>query len=213
MLILFLHLIPHRAVADQAPTDFDFTGKYAINYGMTLNSPEYEFSTSPLFVGGPGQDDDYGYALQFTISAPTNISSLDLNATVLGTGNQFPDPPTTFIYQLYSGSNYVFHNTVNQNEPTPDLSTLLLQSGTLSFADSYASYNELVPFDVTLQPGTYWLAEQGEGGAIVKTDTSYIDPPFPVAPVPEPPSFYLLLTGLAFLIYNRRKSWVNTPTI
>jgi len=189
----------------QSATAFDYTGKYAIDYGQTLSQPMYESSPGLIGVGGPGGDDDYGNATQFIISTPTDINYLDVNAMVAQSPDVTPrNPvnfPTTFDYQIYSGTTTGFFGTV------PNIDTLLATSSLLSFPDvSTDETGLIVPFDASLQPGTYWLAETGYGPAVVETTQGYFGSP-EVAPVPEPPTFWLFLMIVGLVILRRNNDF------
>jgi len=219
VLLVMLVLSAVQAQA-QSATDFDYTGDNAANYGTATN-PVYYPTATVIGVGGPSNDG--GAAEQFTISSVTNISSLDVNAIVFGSGNQPSQSttPTTFVYQIYSGSSYTVEGTTNLAEPVPNLSTLMTTSSPLTFADpssvspttTTATYSNInVPLNTTLQPGTYWLAEDGNGPAVVDATQTYIDPPsgMPIAAAPEPDSWILFIFGIAGILLFKRKSFFQT---
>lgn len=195
--------------------NFDYTGDYASNYG-SVDHPEYYASPSPIPIGGPSNDG--GAAEQFQINTLTNISALDVNAVVFGSGNppHRSTLPTTFVYQLYSGSSYTVEGATNSNEPVPKLSTLMMTSSPLTFTDPSAisantttsTYKDMmVPLKIELQPGTYWLAELGNGQAVVETQQSYIDPPVVgnTVQTPEPMVGGLFAGLLVFILLKGRK--------
>lgn len=191
-------LLSIQANAQAVP--FDYTGNYAFNFGYLKDFPMYYPSGGPGPLGGPS--DDWGSASQFTISQPTMISDLVVNAHVVGSEGPAENFLTTsYVYQIFTGS----RNFRDTPFPVPDLSTLIYTSGPVTFTDpgnmDQADYSGLdVPFNVNLQPGTYWLGELGNGADIVVPTQEYIDPvtvtPNQTAAVPEPHTGWLLLFGL-----------------
>jgi hypothetical protein len=92
----------------------------------------------------------------------------------------------------------------------------MMTSSPLTFTDPSAisattitsTYKDMmVPLKVELQPGTYWLAELGNGHAVVDTQQSYIDPPVGGNKVqtPEPTAWCLFAGFLLFILWKGRK--------
>jgi len=203
---------------------FDYTGISA-----TDEDADYVgYHPNPTWISGLGNPQEgsvggninqsgyFGSAQQFTISVPTNISALDINATVFqGPDYPYPVVPyqtepvfTTVTWDIYSGSSPEESDGVfYPNEPVPG--TLEFQSTPITYAAPTTvesiTNNQQLAFDADLQPGTYWLAEEGTGGESVGVTTTYVDPSM-VAPVPEPPTLLLFLfTGVLILAFNFRK--------
>lgn len=188
-IILFLLIALCATVQSARADEFDKTGLYAINFGPFGG---YLPSAGPIYMGGPGGVDDYGYAMQFSFDNDTLVSDLIVRARVLPS---FDRPTTGFEYKLYGGG-----------IATPDLSSLALTSDPVSFtADAHNEdfYNFTIPFSYNFAPGTYWLAQEGSGGAIVYTDTGFIDPPR-AAVIPEPSTWALLAVGLIAMLAKRK---------
>lgn len=185
----------------QTPTPFDYTGVNASNYGSVSN-PDYQLTPNPIPVGGPS--DDGGGAEQFTISSLTNISAIDVNAVVFASGNpmSYNTAPTTFNYEIMSSlnSNSILATSNLVSFPDPSMSSATATSS------SYTDIN--VSINAQLQPGTYWLAELGNGSAVVDTTQEYVDPPsgdsFPTAAAPEPTTWVLLGMGILGLFFSRK---------
>lgn len=189
MKILFVLLALLVCSVPAHADEFNKTGHYAINFGPWGG---YLPSAGPIYMGGPGGVDDSGYAMQFSFDNDTLVSDLIVRAHVLPS---FGTPTTAFEYKLYGGGML-----------TPDMSSLALTSDPVSFtADAHEEdfYNFTIPFSYDFAPGTYWLAQEGTGGAIVYTDTGFIDPPR-AAVVPEPSTWALFAVGLIALLAKRK---------
>lgn len=173
--------------------EFLYTGDYATNFGGYLPT------RGPISVGGPANNDDYGYASKFNINEPTHMTDLAIDAFIAANDER---GSTTFQYKLYGQSAIYAGNTI------PDINSLLLTSGPLTFSTTPAqqAYNDiLVPFDYVLQPGDYWLAAEGQGKAVVSLSQRYVDPPINSATIvtPEPQTWALFIMGTV-LFFGRR---------
>lgn len=213
-------LVFFLAVYTQAyAADFNYTGMTA----QAINGPQIWFggyaSLGPLGygpLGGPAGDDIFGIAQQFTVTQETPISSLNVQAQALpeiaGT--------TTFHYSLYTDSTFTSGGTV-QTKPIPVASSLVKTSQPISItmtqdqvnsSSKPVSYSQQVPFDYTLNPGTYWIAEEGGGGTYVYVQQSYVDPPPSgdgsgdnTAHAPEPAMWMMLGGFLLFVLFNGKR--------
>ena len=206
ILSLFLLVVPWQARAQLLP--FNYTGNTleAINGPGSWYESGATYTGGPSWttaLGGPGGQDLYGAAEQFTLSQPTNISSLVYSIYTQDDGT---DSTRTYIYNIYSGSR------INGNGSMALLESMG-ESDLVSFTtpydpNNYSGYRTItgeVPFDVNLPAGTYWLAEQGGGGdSLYTTSQGYIDPS-PIAAVPEPETWLLLTCALVLFAFNQTK--------
>ena len=122
-------------------------------------------------IGGPAGNNIFGVAQLFNVSEPLSISALQVQA-VLGQGSG----TATFSYKLYTGT------AIKNNEPVPDNSTLVLTSEPLMYTKTEESMDvsmtpaptKQIAFEITLQPGKYWLAQEGNpGGPAVYINHTY----------------------------------------
>lgn len=206
MKVLFCLCLMLVCVSIQARADgFDFTGYDAVNNGSILQPDYFSFYNPNIvtLVGGP--NDDGGIAEQFLINSPVSISSITISAEVnsLYADALNSSTNTSLQYLIYSGS---LTDSNLSNNPSPDLHDLVASSNVLNFPSISSSYDTSANIDVTLNPGDYWLVEQGTGPSIIRTSQTYVDPPLNTAVAPEPPSIYLLLAGLFFLFINSCKN-------
>jgi len=193
----------------QSATAFDYTGVTASENNIDLYS-QWVSGEANTQLWAPANE--IGLAQQFTISTPTNISSLEtsviLNLSELNPG-QGPEG-TSINWDLDSGtsSSYEVHGQTI-DKPVPLLSSVVLQSNPEIIAayggSSSQTLTEQLPFDVDLQPGTYWISEQGGGEIPATPSQEYIDPLSGTTPVPEPPTFWLFLMATAGFALLKRK--------
>jgi len=183
-------------------TSFDYTGVTANDYEIV--------GWNPGFVNvNPGAAGALGVAEQFTITQPTDISALD--TSVLVYPNSPLAPSTTLTWDLYSGTTFEKLGGDTTSNLIPLVSSLILQSAPLTYpADPTANQTvtDQLAFNVDLQPGTYWIAQQGVNGGGVAVDPSqtYIDPPPGAVATPEPSTWILLFIGLVlFMLFKIRK--------
>lgn len=207
LLISLSLFLPNLSLAQIVP--FDYTGTQA-------EYTNYE-SIEPVWGPGSEQPDTMvdptaqwqidGIAQQFTLTSPTSISALDINANIgidpLHQSNSPGTLSTTLTWDIYSKSTNKFYGQI-QNSSFPDYNSLLLQSDpqtfTINQGDPLTNIQEQIPFDITLQPGTYWLAEQGYGEAEVFPTQEYVDP----VTAAEPSPLIMFIVGIfSFLLLNR----------
>lgn len=202
LIVWSLLLIPVIAKAQVVP--FDYTGKVAgieqIGYGSNGNIVD------PQFYAGDDSEissnsDNYGGAQQFTLSSPTHVTDLVIGTNIIGYGDPFaPGSPTLLSFQLYSGTGN-FQNEPGYLIPVNEIADSITYTITDPSISGITNESLLVPMDVTLQPGTYWVGEEGYGQEDVYTSQAYIDPPI-VAP--EPPTFWLLLVAVLGMLIEKR---------
>ncbi len=184
--------------------DFNYTGNTAENidgFGWIGGG------TGPL--GGPGGNERAGLAQQFEIFQDTNMSFLDIHATVAqgyGTIN--------LNYNFYADTTNFYHGDT-QLKPIPVVSSLIYSSDTFTFNRTELQDNQSVvseydmqaPVNYVFTPGKYWVSEEGKGGAYVGLSQTYIDPPINANhAVPEIPAWACLLFGLFLMeIFNTGK--------
>jgi hypothetical protein len=194
---LMLLAVPIQAKADTA---FDYTGLTSEN----INPLGWEPGGSG-FLGGPLSNERLGLAQQFKINQETQMSFLNVTATVL------PKQGTTiFDYRLYTDSSFTDGLGRSLLAPIPLQNSLALTSQPLSFTSTAAQenngttiqYNEQGAFNHDLKPGTYWLAEEGTGGAYVGTTQTYTGN---TAQTPEPPIWVFFAGFTLFIIFKGRK--------
>jgi len=177
----------------QSAINFDYTGVTANDF-----APD-------LIVGDPGSYGTWisgsgggvvwpseaagalGVAEQFTITAPTIISALNTSVMVPldpalspGQGNA----STILTWDLYSGTTFEeLQGKIYPNNLVPLISSLVLQSAPVTYTTNFNSPTQTVTdqlaFNVDLEPGTYWIAQEGiaGGGAVVDPSQTYLDPP------------------------------------
>jgi len=187
----------------QSATSFDYTGVTAADF-----APD-EYGVWVSGVGAPtgavwpsAQAGVLGIAQQFTIKQPTDISALDTSVVVYQPPQGYDE--TTLTWGIYSGTTIEeLNSNFYPNNPIPLISSLVAQSVPIIYYSPVTSETqtvmEQIPFDVDLQPGTYWIAEMGTGDAAVVPSQTYIDPSGGAAPVPEPPT--LLLFGIGMFLF------------
>lgn len=191
VIAIFITALPVLAAA-QSATNFDYTGSTEI-----LHYSPYEPSTniwSPYFgtggfIGGPSEDIMDGVAREFQLFQTTSISSLNISAQVLDPNGTQDNPygSTTIAFGLDSVS--------------PGIGYIPVTTQSITFQGYDDTQNTSVPFDVTLQPGKYWLVGEGNGVPAVGTVQDYIDPPvINTAVAPEPATWLLLLLGLSLTL-------------
>jgi len=187
--------------------DLDYTGKFAElidNIGWTSQS-------YGGYIGGPGGNNSIGGAKEFTVNGELNLDYLFYDARVHESFNGVVDYP--FHFKIYEGSRLDIRAN---NQPIPGRN-MLISSTTTVHAEpnkTFDYYNVRTPFDITLQPGTYWLARERNytvlpsgirapvGGPVVNVDVTG----FEVASVhtPEPATLALFGAGLAGIALRKR---------
>jgi hypothetical protein len=125
-------------------------------------------------LGGQAGNNIFGFAQQFEVSELLVLSALNVEATIgPGVGT------ATFNYKLYL-------DTANKNgQSVPQNSSLALTSEALSYtktsqedlqSSTINAPEKKIAFEITLQPGVYWLAEEGApGGPAVYVNQSYVE--------------------------------------
>jgi hypothetical protein len=216
--------------------DVQYTGMImeridSCGYGCGYVSKE-SYMSNLMYAGGPAANNSVGYAQQFNVSKETIIDYLLVSAHISEMQNDFPDQTSssTMYFKLYTGT-----STIYQNEPArypyPDVETAAIVSSlfvTTYLEDVYfpedgvwhtfdrESYyiDEPIPLDITLQPGTYWIAQERypdnniwnanpDGrhdrvdGISVKFAQSDV--------VPEPATILLFGTSLLWVFIRKRK--------
>jgi len=222
-IILLLGLIPRAMAQVAVSTPFDYNGVTAVD------SSADSYTTGTWTTGAPGNsggyiypypDGNFGYAQQFTINTLTSISALDTSVLVPsniislenGSFGGLTSASTAITWNIYSGTTKEeLNGNFPPNSPVPLLSSLVAQTSPELLTAYYNTAPELVKdeltLDTTLQPGTYWIAAEYDtnvpngGNALVEDlQSSYIDPPNGVAPIPEPPTIWLFLVAGGFII-------------
>jgi len=196
---LVLMAIPIQARAQT--TEFDYTGAKAGYVSDGGSSPIYNWGVMPFgreTLVTDWQDDFTGEAAQFTITAPTDIATLEAS---LNYGARTEAGGTgTIDYMLFSGTTnpYNFDGTVGPGI-IPLQSSLIERSASITLPGN-GQTNVSVPFDATLQPGDYWVAMEGRGDSASSTQE------FTTAAVPEPPTWMLMAFSIVLLLaFNYKK--------
>ena len=170
------------------------------------------------YIGGPAGTNSFGWATQFNIDSLTYIRYL--LASARARADNVPDGQTASLiydYKMYSGT--LANYGGNSSALYPDVGTLLLSSPVELFTWSETQYfpeidawhtfardgiytDVPILFDVTLTPGTYWLAyetRQSGGGIMVDqlSTKTLVNP--------EPATFILFAGGLLGAFARRRK--------
>jgi hypothetical protein len=124
-------------------------------------------------MGGPAGNNIYGYAQQFEVEEPITLRTLNVEAVIgPGVGS------TTFSYKLYLDS------AIKDGNAIPQDASLALTSAPLTYNKTFQedvnssiikAPKKKIAFEFTLQPGTYWLAQEGEpaGGPYVYVSQTY----------------------------------------
>ena len=220
---------------------------YGCGYTSNNPSPGIVNSLGLMWAGGPVANNSVGYANQFSVSEETKIDYLLASAHIWG-GDRFSyDPITqtispelssnTMYFKLYTGTLNNYHD--DPSGPYPDSGTAALISSlfvTTHWEDVYseeldewrqeekqAYYTDTpVPFDITLAPGTYWIAQeryaedsgglygepgwgQGSGSQVGPVSVKFWQNDLAVQHTPEPSTFLLFGLGLLGAFVRRRK--------
>ncbi len=184
--------------------DFNYTGATAEDIDGFGWSPNGYGA-----IGGPGGSERLGLAQQFEIFQATHMTFLNSSITIS------PDPgTTTFNYKLYTDSTFTWQGN-GHDQSIPVFSSIALTSQPLTYVTPEENYGPgivqhdavTMPFDYTLQPGKYWISEEGVGGANITTTQTYIDPPITdTHAVPETPTWICLIMGLFLMeIFNAKQ--------
>ena len=202
---LVLGLSPLARAQMVVSTPFDYTGVTAMG-GDALWVP----GNGNSYIA-TGVFDEYANSQQFTISTPTDISSLNITTSMFA-GSIQPAVNATLTWSINSNSISSVYDS-----PVPNTNSFIQQSAPITFTltpEEVAEYSELnpyivteqIPFNIDLQPGTYWITEQASQsseGFILPTQT-YNDTV--VAPVPEPPTIGLFLVAAVGFVFLKRKN-------
>ncbi len=111
---------------------------------------------------------------------------------------EYPDYPypVGFTFVLYSAS----LNTEHQGF-IPDVASKIFEQSFLFNIDHTDTYRGVSGFDITLQPGDYWLGmENGTHGLIATSNIRF------AAHAPEPCTLLLLGSGLTVGFFKRRRN-------
>ena len=203
--VVLLLAIPMKSNAMDLDPYIDDTGNYA-----SLIDFQYFHETNLIqYIGGPAGEDLNANAFQFTISQPLTISHLSVDATVLSSGGQTTEHlPLTF--QIFSAT-----STGSGGLGTvPNTNSLVFSSKSKVFSTNGPNDkvydNKKVHVKTTLQPGTYWLADEitppVDGGAIVRVQSVDFRGK---AVAPEPPT-WIFFGLIILLIYFKALSPDNS---
>ena len=183
LILISILVIPAKAYA-LTIIPVDYTG----NVAQRIDSCGYGCGGGSTggYIGGPAANNSLGGAFQFTIDHPVDIDYLLASAHVRN--YSVPDGQTDgmeFYFKLYSGTLNTYQG--EPSLPYPAIGTFSL-SAPMDVSTSTADvdipelgawhtftrdgyYTDVpLPFDIRLQPGTYWIARErnsGQDGPIV----------------------------------------------
>ena len=198
--------------------DVDYTG----NVAERLDSCGYAcgIGSNPTYLGGSLSTNSLGSAFQFNVYAPMDIDYLLASAHVRAESPIGPAETMPFSFKLYSNTLTSpagqYPDVGSFNLGAPILVSTSTQPVYIPEIDTYVSFNQdgyytdvPLSFDVTLQPGTYWLAQErdlGVAGPIVDNISTKFAANEGGAnhAVPEPATFIILALGLVALFVTRR---------
>ncbi|MFC1510166.1 PEP-CTERM sorting domain-containing protein [Candidatus Omnitrophota bacterium] len=201
---------------------------------VPMDTSSYPKTVSLLglkFAGGPVANNSVGYAQQFNILQETEVDYLLISAHIAQGQNSFPQFSShTMYFKLYTETLHTFRG--DPSPPYPDAATAALVSSlfvTTHLEDRYVpaldawrpfevdgQYTDVpIPFNMTLAPGTYWIAQEryaeNTGGlfgqlAYGKGSGARVDGiSVKFAATPEPATLFLFASGLAGAFFMRRR--------
>ncbi len=229
LLLVLLVLCPLNAQA-YSIIDVEYTGAIreridTCGYGCGYVSST-SYTSNLLFAGGPVANNSVGYAQQFTVDKGTNIDYLLVTAHI--PSYLVPDgqiASNKFFFKLYTGTSDIYHG--DPSLPYPNANTSKLVSPMYVETSTYDVYfPELdlthtfnqdgyyedvpIPFDITLKPGTYWIAQEryrdntfNSEGPQHRVDS--ISVKFAKLHNPEPGTLLLMGGGLLGAFVRRRR--------
>lgn len=198
-----------------AVPSFAFPIAFENTYAELFDFPNV-YMYAPIFgrVGGPAADNSMGYAQRFTLTETTYISSVDFDMH-LTTFNHHRPGFIDFDFFIYEGDK-VWHDDLWNFGP--DRSQLHFRSSPVVLhtdLDFYtqggvAIYKEeqdilglTKAIDITLNPGSYWLAHEREYGQSMDYGAFKSKTLNGSTAVPEPASLLLMMGGLGWMVRRR----------
>jgi hypothetical protein len=178
--------------------DIPYTGRIAEKVSP---SGTYVANSDGGYMGGPVSNNSLGGAFQFKLTQTLNIDWLSIDARAVSR-----DPgryeAMNFDYKIYWGT-----TKIDDAHWIPTPSNLEFKT-TAFFRDNLSQDryfdDKLVKMDVTLKPGTYWLAREDNGtGRDLIVDQ--ISTRFGVINNPEPATLAMMAGGLWGAVGWRRR--------